>query len=263
MGVDGSSNWYHFFMELLPKVYLVKTRLQGFDDFPLLVPDVCKHGTFAEALSVVWGNRPKIFLSRTQAARVGRAVVLDEVSFGPFNMQPGLWPKVDDYAQHDDVMREFVNYFRGRVLAGTPDSAGERRIFLARPATRRSYNQDELLEIARGSGFEEIYLEKYNLREQAEILSQASHVIGGSGAAWVGMIFRRDPMKGLSWLPKEYSEFSSYSSLARLLGHDLRFIEAFPERPLLSTSDAYTMKYHVDPLLFEQALNAMTRVTKP
>ncbi len=138
--------------------------------------------------------------------------------------------QVKDYAQHDAFLRLFFREFRSKVLYGSESQVKvknrERRIFLVRPGVRRNYNQDELLAIAVQYGFERFSPEDFTLAEQAKIFSESSAVIGPSGAAWVGMIFRQPPLHGLTWLPHEYESFCGYSSLANLLGHQLDFIEA-------------------------------------
>ena len=97
------------------------------------------------------------------------------------------------------------------------------------------------------------------LREQAEMFSEASAVIGASGAAWVGMIFCKHPVVGLSWLPMVYKEFSSYSTLAKILGHRLYFVEAKTEKELKETGEAYNAGYTVDPDEFKDGLEKLMK----
>jgi capsular polysaccharide biosynthesis protein len=97
-------------------------------------------------------------------------------------------------------------------------------------------------------------LENLSLSEQAKVFAEASVIIGPSGAAWTGMIFSERPVIGLSWLPTEYEEFSSYSTLANLLGHRLTLTEAKTRHELTSTGKAYTADYFVSPREFEDAI---------
>jgi hypothetical protein len=142
-------------------------------------------------------------------------------------------------------------------LAGFSTSREGKRIFLARGGTRREYNQKELLDISVRYGFEEVHMQDLTLREQAELFQSSSMIIGPSGAAWVGMVFRGQPTSGLSWLPRVYDEFCSYSTLANLLGHQLSFIDATPDKELRSTGEAYGASYRVCPVEFESALRQL------
>ncbi|MFX0547651.1 glycosyltransferase family 61 protein [Roseovarius sp. S1116L3] len=260
IGGAGSSNWYHFVIECLPKAYLAQRLPSEFDHLPLLVPEECRRiPSFADALALFSGKREVRFLKYNARNFANELVVFDDVSIGPFNMAPGEWPSIDDYAQHDAELQSFIEAFRSNLFADKRPAAAERRIFLQRPPQQRAYNQDEIRAIAERYGFEPVSPETLSLREQAELFASASSVIGASGAAWVGMIFRECPMKALSWLPSEYSEFCSYSSLARLLGHQLDFIEAKPDKKLQTTGDAFVTGYTVCPAEFEAATQRLVR----
>lgn len=256
VGGAGSFNWYHFVAECLPKVFLARRLPVEFQDYPLLLPDECRSvPAFAEALSQFAVNREVIFLKRGEQCQAERLIVIDEVSVAPFNMYPGKWPQIEDYEQHDEVLLEFFEFFRSRVLGTYKRSELGRRIFLARPAgVRRDYNQDMLIKIVSEYGFEVCMPETLSLQEQARLFADTEIAVGASGAAWTGMIFRDRPMQGLSWLISEYSEFCSYSSMACLLGHRLEFIEAQPVNQISSTSEAYKSNYRIPPEEFETAL---------
>lgn len=259
IGGAGAGNWYHFVIECLPKVFLSRSLPAEFGDLPLLVPDECRCiPSFATALELVSDGRPIRYMSQGEIALVRRLVVLDEISIGPFNLASGEWPRIDDYSQHDAVMRAFIADFRSKSLGSYAPQKEERRIFLVRPGERRDYNQQELVEIASRYGFEAIAPEMLGLEEQAKIFADASVVVGPSGAAWVGMLFRKQPLLGLSWLPRSYGQFCAYSGLGGLLGHHIQFIEAVMKRPLKSTEAAYTAEYRVCPYEFENILKKMT-----
>lgn len=260
IGGAGAFNWYHFIIECLPKAYLAQRLPSKFDSIPLLVPEECMNiASFSEAIRIFSGGRKLIGLGRKQSALIRNLYVFDEVSRGPFNMVSGEWPQVGDYSQHDTELECFIKEFRARILVQKNQIQPRKKIFLARPAKRRTYNQDELVNIARKYDVDPLYLEDFSLKEQAELFSSASHVIGPSGAAWVGMIFARHPIRGLSWLPAEYAEFSSYSSLAKLLRHRLDFILTRTMHPLKSTGEAYSASYSVHPHEFEYAVQQMMR----
>jgi hypothetical protein len=261
IGGAGAFNWYHFVLECLPKAFLARELPSEFDELPLLVPDECRRiPSFAAAIELFSDGRPLRFMSRWEYVRVNRLVVMDEVNIGPFNLAKDVWPRLSDYRQHDAVMRAFIEDFRSNILMSASSLGDGRRIFLIRPGVRRSYNQDELIEIASRYGFEPISLESLSLQEQAKTFAEASVVVGPSGAAWVGMIFRDKPLRGLSWLPRPYEQFCAYSSLGKLLEHRIDFIEAKTERELRSTGDAYTSEYKVCPHEFENALKSIAEV---
>lgn len=123
-----------------------------------------------------------------------------------------------------------------------------------RNSNRRNDNQDELFRIASDYGFESFSPERLSFLEQVNAFSSASALVGASGAAWAGMVFCTKPINCLSWLPPGYEDFSSYSTMANLLGHSMRFLKS----SLLSRGNSghgvHEGKYYVSPIDFENAL---------
>lgn len=262
IGGAGAFNWYHFLIETLPKAYLAQHLPPGMETWPLLVPDEClRYPSFRKALAVFARDRPIHPVARGTTIQVERLVYFDDISHGPFNLHKGHWPQISDYSQHDECVRDYLYQLRVGLLQDSPIQPPTRRIFLVRPGTRRNYNQDALVVIARRHGFEPHAPETLPLTDQARLLAEAEMVVGASGAAWVGMSFCQKPARFLSWLPREYWEFCSYSTLARLLGHQMEFLDLTPDHPILTSDMAYLHSYRVDPDAFEAALQNMTRTT--
>jgi capsular polysaccharide biosynthesis protein len=119
---------------------------------------------------------------------------------------------------------------------------------------RRSYNEEELCEIARRYGVEPVRPEKLTLSEQAALFRSSELIVGASGAAWTNMIFCGEGGAALSWLPANSAGVSSYSTLAGCMNRDMYFLEAHLDAEARSTGEVYTMGYTVDPQAFEAAL---------
>lgn len=251
----GASNWYHFALECLPKLYLLRLLPREFDNWPLLAPIECKNEqSFKSALAAVAGDRPVKYYEPSQFVHANKVLTIDEVNICPYNLKTGCWPLVSDYCFHTEALLSYINFFRGQFSLRGANKSKSRRIFLARPQSRRRFNQDALYEIASAAGYEKVFPEQLSLQDQARLFSESSHVVGASGAAWVGLIFREQQLAGLSWLPQVYDQFSAYSSLASMLGHKLNFVEAKTSSPILSTDEAFWADYHVDPDEFDAAL---------
>lgn len=259
----GASNWYHFMIEILPKALLAQSLPAEFAEYPLMVPQECYNlPSFAQALAVFANGRRTIVLAKGQPLHVEKLIAFDDVSLCPYNLIDSDWPVRADFGQHDDLLLHYFQLVRANVLgsAKSATTAPQRRIFLTRPMVRRNYNQDELVSIAQKYGFEACEPGGLTLDEQAKLFSTADMVIGASGAAWVGMIFRAAPAQFLSWLPAEYNQFCCYSNIAAIMGHQMEFLEYTPDHPLKSTGDAYGTGYYLDPEQFERALQRMTGV---
>lgn len=256
IGASGSFNWYHYILQCLPKVYILNRLPPKYDKLPIIVPLECVAiPSFADALRACLGNRTIVTVRNGCAVRAKSLIVIDDAWLEPFNMNAGIWPNIFDYSHHGEFMMDYIGNMRAKILGNNQTKSNkQQRIFLNRSKGRRNYNQAALVEIARKYGFESVSLEDKSLAEQAVIFRDAEMIVGASGAAWVGLLFRKEPAKALSWLVPEHAEFCSYSALANMLGHDLRFISASSIRGLNSTDDAYKEDYSVSEVIFERAV---------
>ena len=209
IGGNGSSNWYHFVLEIAPKAFMANFLPAKFDKFPLIVPFQAQtDGPFAQILQALLPNR-SILTLRCDSVRVRNLVTFDEVSHGPFNLIQGSWPKLQNYSQHETVLKLVFQKLRAVLLPSFNPARKGRRVFIVRPDKYRKYNQMELLQIASKYNFEPVSPETHSLAEQAQIFAEASHVVGASGAAWTNMIFAQKPFKALTWIIPQYSQFCS------------------------------------------------------
>lgn len=256
---SGASNWYHWLIEILPAALLAEGLPNEFDDFPFLVPeDSLKHLTFRDSLALFTKQRQVRALPPGRPIKVEKLIHIDGVVSGPMNLIEGKWPVVSDYSQNGDVLLRYRAAMLERL--GVTEAKPHRRIFLARGHGRRTYNQDELLEIAKGFGFEAVYPEQLSFREQAETFASAQIVMGPSGAAYANMLFCQKSTRGLTWLLPQYAGFCAYSNLANVVGMDLRYLFVTPHTPIKSSFDAYRASYTLEADRFSDALQQMDLV---
>ncbi|KGG20800.1 glycosyltransferase family 61 protein [Prochlorococcus marinus] len=258
IGGPGSSNWYHFILECLPKLFLININHSIDSEAYIIVPEICKlNNSFKDALSIFSGNRKILFLKQNEYVRCRKLYCVSEFNITPFNLPEGTWPRIEHFLINPSIIKDYANSFRKSLnLIKAPDNH-PKKLFLMRDKTRRTFNQDQLIDISKKYGYSPIFLEDYSLREQAERIANATHIVGASGAAWTSMIFANNSLKCLSWLPREYSEFSTYSSIAAALGHYLLFIEYYPDSKIKNTAQVYSQSYKLSTKEFEQALKTL------
>lgn len=254
LGGDGADNWYHYVIECMSKAYLTRFLPDAFRDYPIVVPDEALHiQSFSDVLQALVPER-EILTIGSGTTHVRNLIVIDEISQGPFNLYPGLWPVISDYSHHEDTLNLFAMELRKAFSSSLAPEKKFRRIFLVRPDLRRNYNQEELLKIAKRYGFSSLSPETLSLQEQVRVFSEASHIVGASGAAWTNMVFAPQSFRGLTWIIPHYREFCSYSMLAHFLGHDFSYLIAQPDSEIRSTGDASRASYTVSPIDFEAAM---------
>ena len=233
LGGSGSSNYYHWLIEILPKLLLVNEDMikeMGIDKI-VVSEDCASVRSFHESLNVILGEG-KIGLNIYFVPKVN--LLFDKVfHINSFNYtlinskSKKITAEMSFYSKY--VLIDYSNRL-SRYANGSGRSP--KKIFLLRGAggvanyNKRDYNQDEIFSILSEFGFEGIFFESYSFSEQVRLFYNASHVVGPSGAFWSNIIFCRQGCKALSWLSCELSEFSVYSTLAAYFHCDMRFLES-------------------------------------
>jgi hypothetical protein len=252
----GSSNWYHWLVEILPCAMLAQSLPHEHDHLPFLVPEECAQvKSFEDALASISNSRSIVTMRHDRMYRVKNLIAIDSPVRMPFNVLGHLWPRPVDFEQHTDVL----NDFRTAILKylGIERRDTSRRIFLARGNSRREYNQEEILCLANDLNLEIVFPERLSFREQVSLFYHSKLIVGASGAAWANLIFCQRGALGLTWIFKEYSGFSTYMNLAAISGVTLRYIEAKSDKPLKSSWEAYGASYRLCPSLLMQGVRSL------
>jgi hypothetical protein len=255
IGGDGSFNWYHWLIEILPKLYLLERLSCISNRTPILIPEEATSiATFVDTLNLFSGGREIILLSSKYAYRVENLVWIDSCVLSPFNFRDKVWPEPGDCRFHGDALR----YFRQAVLERVPirNYKGPRRVFLARPKGRRSYNESDVVNVIRKFGIIPVSMETLSFSEQVNIFNNAEFVVGPTGAAWANILFGRSDGRALCWMPSNFSAWSSFSDLAGIAGVDMRYIWTQPVHAI-NSSELSNAQYQIDIQLLEHALTSM------
>lgn len=125
------------------------------------------------------------------------------------------------------------------------------KIFISRKSKFRTYNQNEIFQIAQKHGFKEVFFEELNIHEQIFLVQNANYIIGPSGAAWTNILFTKPNAKGLTWLSSVWGDFSVYSTMAKHMQFDLYF-HIYPQ-----ISDDFHENYWLDPEIFSDQLKKL------
>jgi capsular polysaccharide biosynthesis protein len=243
MGGNGASNYYHWMIEILPKLQFVRNIDAAYPTFPLLVSEgTYRVRSLREGLEVLAKERPVVVLDRNKTYAVNELVYVSNPNNSPFNLRRGERSKVSDFITRPSS----IGYLRNRLTSalGKGICHGGERVFLARRSERRKYNQDEILKICADYGFKSVFMDEKSLSEQAELISNAEIIAGPTGAAWTNLMFCRAGAKGLCWMAEESAGFSAFSNLARAVDADLRYVTYCTGAK--STEDLFMSDYHVD-----------------
>lgn len=233
LGGNGAWNYYHWSIEILPKLkYFLSCKLIP-ENLKIVVPSYAKNiKSFAILIEVMLNNKYElIYLSRVQVASVKNLYMITTPSNVVFNSVKGVGVK-DDFTYLDKVSIDFV---REKIIncqqylhfiKNNKNKAVNKKIFLARKKlSARFYNQDDVIKTVVKYGFSPVFLEELSFFEQVYLFQNVDYLIGASGAAWTNLIYIKPGAKGLSWLSESASGFSGYSTLAEYYNCDLNFFK--------------------------------------
>lgn len=248
----GAFNWYHWLIEILPMAFLAERLPDQYASYPFVIPDrIAQIKSFRDSLELFLHGR-SIRVIEKDGLTFSDLIVIDPIANGPFNLRRGFWPDKEAFSYNGTLLLEFRHAILDRLRIQMNNQSD--LIFLARENDRREFNQSEIQNIAIRHGFRLVYMERLSFREQVELLFGAKVVVGPSGAAFANILFCQQGARILSWLLPQYKGFSSFSNLAQTIGAQMRYIFSEPRQPVESTGDAYEAKYHLDPVVFENAL---------
>jgi len=258
LGGNGCFNYYHWLIEILPKLQFLDDLPKQFINYPLLVSeDVEKIPALKATINLIAVGYELIILKNDLAYSVGNLIYIDSPSNLPFNLRRG---ENFDIA-YTIISERSVAYIKDVALANVKTylaySNHSRKLFFSRKSERRKYNKEDVLECLTKFGFEEVFMEDISFEEQVRLIHNADMIAGPTGAAWTNLMFCRPGTKGLCWMAEEFGDFSAFSTIAHLVNVDLRYITY--KAGVHSTAELFGKEYIVDVALIEQCLTNLTK----
>lgn len=253
----GVDNWYHWLIEFLPLAHLSHDLPDKYHDLPLIVPEgVLKINQFKDSLDAVRGQRRVIPIPH-RLHSFEKIIVIGKAVLEPIYLHKNRPSNPDYYAYNATQLLAF----RSRILQnlGVLPRKIDKRVFLARGKTTRSYNQDELISIVKAHGFEIVYPERLSFKDQVELFHSAEFIIGASGAAFANTLFCHERTRIFSWIYSDSAGFCSFSNLAKVTGSELRHIFVEPTLTLNRKRNEYNASYTVPVDEFKNALEMMLK----
>ncbi|ALI99763.1 glycosyltransferase family 61 protein [Rufibacter tibetensis] len=197
----GEKNYFHFYNDIIPKLFFLREKVGISDQVPVLVSRVLYESKYFQ-----------YFFTR---------------SF----LQKLTWVIQDDFYIESQKTyfckplthtKKYFNRFLEFAPDLTTEPAGNDRIFItrSRTSTRFIENKEEVEALCKTFGFEVVDFEGMPLEEQMRTFARARFAIGVHGAGLTNMIYRRSkPMSLLEIFPPgEYFPFH-YILLATLYGY--------------------------------------------
>ena len=262
LGGNGSFNYYHWMVEILAKLEFVAQLPEHYQKYPLLVSeDAVLIPSFRDTLDLFATGHEAIVLSKASQYVVDELIYINTPNNLPFNLLRNQKFKCA-YVTIDRLSIDFVRNTALKDALNTPALSNyPRGIFLCRKRGLRNYNQDEVFDYLSGFGFTQIFMEDLSFLDQVKTAHHADFIVGPTGAAWTNLMFCRPGARGLCWMAEESGDFSAYSSIAAMVGVDLRYLTY--RAGVHSTAELYCKDYHIDLGTIERGMSAFDGALAP
>lgn len=179
---SGSSNYFHWTLDTLPRVDLLKDYIDGIDWFYI--------GS-TEPFQQAWLEKLGIPRKKILAISPHSHIQADRLLVPSFSHKSGIYA---------DAAYEFVRSFRPSLPAPT------RKIYVSRSNARRRkiMNEEDILPFLRGQGYEVHHLTGKSIDEQMELFGSASHIIAPHGAELTNLVYCQPGTKVLEIFSPHY-----------------------------------------------------------
>lgn len=244
----GSDNYYHFIVEILPRLSIIES-IGEYSDYPIIVDsDIKKISTLKEALDRVnISEHEVVWIDCDECISVKHLVYISSIAWIPINMKHGLWPRDYQFAMCNKALWAFRNSVK------TNYKSNYEKIYISRRKVKneRLVNDADAEQICHKKGFKAIYPEELSFDKQVAIFHNAKLIVACAGAALTNCIFCNSGTKVLVIGAKEH-ESPLWSSLLTNMGLLVRFVDA---RIINKASFAAADRYIVDVYELEKAID--------
>lgn len=206
LGGSWAYTWYHWLIEILPKVELYDFLPKEYKEYPLLIPQKAgKSKNHMDLVKILFKDKEVILIDSEKNYQVKELIWLDSPAINP--------PKLKGYIKNKGYLSYNMNFdllrkYRERIFKGVESYIEEntgkfpKRIFLARQQNKRKYNQDEIIEMLKNYKFEPYYCEKLSIFDQILLFKEAESIMGPVGSAWANILFSNENSVGLAFKPE-------------------------------------------------------------
>lgn len=233
LGGNGSFNFYHWLVEIAPKLLclnnelllkykistiVVNDKVRDIENYQWILQQCLSHLT---DIKVLYSNQDESLYAE-------KLYFINTFNQTVFNYsKPKKIPSISTIYN-----KRIINTLSERLISANLIKIEEElpsKIFILRndqavsSFNKRSYNQNEIFDYFKEQGFIGIYPDKLSISEQITIFKNANFIVGPSGSGWANLIFAQPGTRAISWLPKSAQFFDTYSMLAAILEINIRF----------------------------------------
>lgn len=218
---NGSYNWYHWMVEILPKMLYFKgeqTKVILVDEIVESIPTMKDSlGVFTESLNI-----SIIYLDKSKAYNVKRLFFINELNKLMYNSIDSNLNILPLYYYRQESLKQFRESF---LKNRTKQKIKSEKIYLGRKNTHRiAKNENLLIKILQNQGFTNLDFVGLSIQEQINVFNDASVLVGTTGAAWTNILFCKPNTTCIIFMPNNYRPYQFYSELAEMLQVEVKYL---------------------------------------
>lgn len=216
LGGNGSWNWFHFLIEIMPKITLFKEK---YSSIIFVNEIILKTPSMMKILELFTQNKFTVkYLNQNKTYYINTLYHINDFNHIQFNRFDKLIGAEGTF-YNTEITYNFSDILLEKLAIR---KKSHDKLFLYRKNTHRiAENQDQIVEYLKNFGFIPICLEELDIEEQAGYFQHAKFIIGISGAAWTNMIFCRNKPKAICFVPDNAKNSAVFSNLAKMFDVDL------------------------------------------
>lgn len=219
---NGSHNWYHWLIEILPKMLYYKKDYSR----NILVSQSCKDiPSMAETLQTLVQSYDVniIYLDPLKTYRINKLYFINEVNKLMYNELKREIVCQPLYYYRKEALEKLSEILKDKYL--TDAISCKPKIYLRRQNTHRiASNEKEIAELLSDYQFSFIDLAKFSIQQQVEVFSTAKHIVGTSGAAFTNILFCSRNTKIVIFMPDNYTSYQFYKEMGEFLQLDVVYL---------------------------------------
>lgn len=234
LGGNGSFNFYHWMIEIVPKLLLINNDYMDKYNIDTIVVNECvkNNDNYLWLLERCLSHLKNINI--VYINQLDNFFVKNLFFMNAFNQTVFNFKDMNDKNTLSTIYNnKYLYALEKRLTTNSIDNELKiyKNIFILRDEktvnefNKRTYNESEVFELFQKKGFVGLYLGSLTLIEQAHIFRNADFIVGPSGAGWSNLIFSKSHTKAISWLPEILASFDAYSTLAYLKEVEMKFVK--------------------------------------
>ncbi|MBC8080272.1 MAG: glycosyltransferase family 61 protein [Gorillibacterium sp.] len=176
----GSSNYYHWMYDVLPRIYLLACSGVSIDRY--IVSEGLQPFQY-ETLEALGIGKHQLIESHANFHIQAERLIVPSIGFG---------------------QKWVYHFLRSKFLQQKPQQS--RRLYISRTNTvgRVIVNEAEVIQELKGYGFETVYPEQLSVTEQSKLFASAAYVVAPTGSALTNLTFCSSEVKVLEFFSPNF-----------------------------------------------------------